>query len=100
MLALINGIDIDNQGRCVHYHEENDVACLKRAQCGEYYACYLCHDASENHHFLASDKNDSPVLCGVCRHKMNFDEYTNGKCPYCGHAFNPNCKKHYSIYFS
>ena len=49
--------------------------------------------------FVASNKGDYPVMCGVCRRLLDFDEYTSGACPNCHHGFNPRCKLHYEIYF-
>ena len=90
MTSLIKGINLDAAGRCKHYHKDADIAALK---------CSQCHDSLEDHKFVASNKDDYPVMCGVCRHLLTFDEYTSGECPNCHHGFNPRCKLHYEIYF-
>lgn len=99
MTPLIKGINLDAAGRCKHYHKDADIAALKCSQCDEYYAYYQCHDSLEDHKFVASNKDDYPVMCGVCRRLLDFDEYTSGACPNCHHGFNPRCKLHYEIYF-
>ena len=96
---LIRGIDLDAAGRCKHYHKDVDIAALKSSQCDEYYACYQFHDSLEDHKFVASNKDDSPVMCGVCRHLLTFDEYISGACLNCHPGFNSRCKLHYEIYF-
>ena len=96
---LIKGIDLDAAGRCKHYHKDVDIAALKCSRCNEYYACYQCHDSLEDHKFVASNKEDYPVMCGVCHQLLTFDEYASEACPNCHHWFNPRCKLHYGIYF-
>nr|WP_057745047.1 CHY zinc finger protein [Liquorilactobacillus capillatus] len=95
----IHGINVDKAGRCEHYHQVNDIVGLKCAQCQQYFACYKCHDALKDHHFVACAKNDLPAICGACKHTMNFQEYSLGHCPYCQNKFNPKCSLHYAIYF-
>ncbi len=96
----IYGEDLDECGRCRHYHTDLDVVALKCAQCGKYYACYHCHDEMEDHPFKATDGSEPyPVLCGSCRHLLTYKEYSEGRCPYCGHPFNPRCSRHHDIYF-
>ena len=53
---------IDEEGRCTHYHQENDIVALKCSDCEKYFSCYHCHDELENHLFRATDKEDFPVL--------------------------------------
>ena len=50
-IMKIYGIQLDQAGRCRHYHSEADVVALRCCQCHKYYACYKCHDESENHDF-------------------------------------------------
>ncbi len=100
MTMKINGLDLDRAGRCRHYHSELDIVVLKCEICQKYYACYQCHDSLENHPFQANDiESDKPVLCGNCMTCLSFSEYQVGTCSNCLHRFNPNCKKHHSIYF-
>ncbi|MDN2452207.1 CHY zinc finger protein [Lactobacillus sp. UCMA15818] len=95
----IYGIEIDTDGRCYHYHQQNDIVGLKCQRCNEYFACYKCHDNLRDHSFVSCDKNDYPAICGKCRKKMTFDDYKNGYCPSCHAGFNPNCHLHWDIYF-
>ncbi|CAH1850663.1 CHY zinc finger protein [Convivina intestini] len=99
MDKTIYGLDLDQQGRCHHYHQANDIAALKCTQCQQYYACYQCHNALADHLFVACDPNDLPVLCGVCQQLMNYNQYVTGVCPSCQSAFNPKCSLHRDIYF-
>ncbi|PWJ45318.1 putative CHY-type Zn-finger protein [Limosilactobacillus mucosae] len=95
----IHGLDLDQAGRCRHYHLAVDVAALKCSRCQKYYACYRCHDALENHHFMACERENWPVLCGICGCLMQFAQYQQESCPRCGHDFNPGCRRHCRIYF-
>ena len=63
---------VDDEGRCSHYHQENDIIALKCSSCEKYFSCYECHDELENHQFVATEKEDFPVLCGHCKTKLNF----------------------------
>lgn len=98
-MILINGVGLDGDGRCVHYHQDNDVAALACARCRQYFACYQCHDELRDHHFVPCDVQEMPVLCGHCRHRLTRTQYARGTCPVCGHAFNPKCDRHARIYF-
>lgn len=101
MAVVFCGIGLDAQGRCSHYHQATDVVALKCAECSRYYACYLCHDALENHDFAATGTEEkAPALCCACNGLLGFDEYSQGACPRCGHAFNPRCALHKDIYFA
>ena len=97
----IHGIGLDKAGRCIHYHTRLDVAALLCAKCRKYYACYSCHDETENHPFVATEPDEKyPVLCGCCRSKLTRQEYKQGSCPYCHAEFNPRCSLHENIYFA
>ncbi len=96
----IHGIGLDEAGRCTHYHTELDIAALLCKKCGKYYACYECHDAIEDHTFVATDATDLyPVLCGNCKSLLTKTEYKQGACPKCSAPFNPRCARHGNIYF-
>ncbi|MFC4652392.1 CHY zinc finger protein [Lactococcus nasutitermitis] len=95
----IYGKEVDEKGRCAHYHQSNDIAGLKCESCQKYFACYQCHDELMEHLFEPCSKNDSPVICGECKNQLNFDNYARGYCPYCQTAFNPNCHLHWNLYF-
>ncbi|ANZ60939.1 hypothetical protein AYR62_11820 [Secundilactobacillus paracollinoides] len=99
MTQVIYGLETDDAGRCVHYHQENDIAGLKCQQCQAYFACYQCHDALCDHKFVACDKDDDPVMCGLCHTVMSFAAYQQGTCPNCRAAFNPKCEGHWGVYF-
>lgn len=97
----IYGSGLDAAGRCVHWHGDADVVALRCGQCHRYYACYMCHDAMEDHGFRAADDSDeTPVLCGSCMHQLTREQYAAGSCAYCGHGFNPGCALHHDIYFA
>lgn len=99
-MTTILGIQLDEAGRCYHYHSNSDVVALKCDDCKQFYACYHCHNQLEEHPFQAIAITDSsPVLCGKCQTTLSFTEYQKGNCPHCHHPFNPNCKHHYTIYF-
>ncbi|WP_156191481.1 CHY zinc finger protein [Corynebacterium kalinowskii] len=95
---MIRGRTVDKHGRCEHYHSELDVVANKCATCGEYWACYQCHQES-GHAFGAMPRDEKAVMCGVCGHEMTAAEYADS-CPKCGAQFNPGCKLHAGIYFA
>ena len=103
MTSQINGLLVDDQSRCQHYHSTLDIVALKCFECQKYYACYQCHDSLEEHSFRAYPcqlKQDKVLICGVCRHEMTIEEYQEAvACPNCHSVFNPACSKHYDIYF-
>jgi biotin transport system substrate-specific component len=95
----IYGLNLDDDGRCQHYHSQQDVVALACSQCQQFFACYLCHDVLKDHSFVPVDKACNAILCGHCRHTMNFQAYSQNSCPICHYDFNPKCKLHYAIYF-
>ncbi|HPI99453.1 MAG TPA: CHY zinc finger protein [Enterococcus sp.] len=98
---IIYGIEIDGNGRCLHYHQENNIVGLKCNKCKKYYACYQCHNTYESHTFEPIAVSDTaPVICGHCHTTLTFFQYKKGACPYCQAKFNPNCQLHETIYFS
>ena len=95
---------IDDNTRCVHYHSPLDVIAIKFKCCGEYYPCYQCHEETAGHAALAWNKdewNTKAILCGVCKTEMSIEQYLGSanQCPFCNASFNPNCSKHYHLYF-
>ncbi len=46
------GLLVDDESRCVHYHSEKDIVSLQCYECKKYYACYQCHNTMETHVFL------------------------------------------------
>ncbi|MGC8803403.1 MAG: CHY zinc finger protein [Bacteroidales bacterium] len=100
----VYGIEIDRHTRCQHYHSDIDIIAIRLKCCNRYYACNSCHNAMESHDIIPwpeTEFNEKAVLCGMCGHELTINEYLKAKfsCPQCGSNFNPNCSKHYSIYF-
>lgn len=98
-IVEVYGKKVDSQGRCIHYHQENDIAGLKCSECKKFYACYKCHNASEEHIFAPSKKEEYCVICGNCGKQLNFREYSSERCISCQASFNPKCHRHWSKYF-
>ncbi|NVY95734.1 hypothetical protein HU830_00725 [Lactobacillus sp. DCY120] len=99
-MESILGLEVDQDGRCLHYHQSTDIVGLYCSQCHRYYACYLCHQALCQHPFCPSSKTSGwPVLCGSCRQRLTFEQYQKGYCPFCQSPFNPRCQLHEEIYF-
>jgi len=103
-MIKVKGKTIDDQTRCVHYHSPLDIVAIKFKCCGDYYPCYQCHEESTTHQPLVWQKeewNAKAILCGVCKEELTISEYFNSDnhCPYCRASFNPNCNKHYHLYF-
>jgi len=102
---MVKGKVIDNQTRCSHYHTDLDIIAIKFKCCNIYYPCYTCHKESADHEAVTWPENEwdkKAILCGVCSHELTVKEYmaSNNTCPLCQSSFNPNCKKHYDLYFS
>jgi len=76
------GLLVDDESRCVHYHSEKDIVSPQCYECKKHYACYQCHNAMEKHVFspypLALSE-DQPILCGICKRTMTFQKYKNIK---------------------
>jgi uncharacterized CHY-type Zn-finger protein len=93
--------------RCQHYHSKLDVLALESSCCNKFYACVKCHDELEDHTLIPwhadTSLNRHALMCGVCEKTFSILSYTTKSsqcCPYCCAAFNPNCKKHWHMYFS
>jgi len=102
---MVKGKVIDNQTRCSHYHTDLDIIAIKFKCCDTYYPCYSCHAETTDHKALTwevSERDEKAILCGVCGHQLTVQEYmdSNNTCPLCQSSFNPNCKKHYDLYFT
>lgn len=97
---MILGIDTDSCGRCLHYHNENDIAALLCDHCKKYYACFKCHDELCDHPFApVCIRNTQPVMCGQCKNYLTYEQYQQHHCPFCQANFNPRCELHQYIYF-
>ena len=102
--AIVIGSNVDEQTRCAHYHGELDIIAIKFKCCGQWFPCYECHAENVRHQASVWSKNefDTPaILCGGCGYQLNIDEYLNcgSICPQCRSNFNPNCARHYHLYF-
>lgn len=101
---MIKGKILDDQTRCEHYHSALDVIAIKFKCCKEYYPCFECHQELANHSAKVWPKNEfeeKAILCGVCKTELTINEYLSSGniCQYCHAKFNPNCSKHYALYF-
>ncbi|MFL2030165.1 CHY zinc finger protein [Loigolactobacillus zhaoyuanensis] len=102
MSVSIYGLKLDADGRCQHYHGPTDIIANKCARCQQYFACYQCHDALQQHEFvpISLPTDEYVVCCGHCRHELTWSQYQTGACPFCQRAFNPKCTLHHAIYFT
>ena len=95
---------IDDDTRCEHYHSVLDIIAIKFKCCDKYYPCYQCHEEMAGHaaQIWSKDECDTKaILCGICKTELTINEYmrSGDRCPNCNAAFNPNCSKHYHLYF-
>lgn len=103
---VVRGQLRDAQTRCRHWHSPLDIIAIRMACCGEYYACYQCHEEEAGHApavwpASAFDRV-AAVLCGACGHEMTVRAYTTAgsACPRCEAGFNPRCSLHWPLYFA
>ena len=102
---VIHGIDVDQHGRCEHWHSEVDIIAIKFACCQKFYACFDCHQELAGHNPMPwpkdSFESEQAILCGRCRETMTIKEYMNSNsvCPHCQAFFNPRCELHWHLYF-
>ncbi|MDB5479919.1 MAG: zinc finger domain protein [Caulobacteraceae bacterium] len=104
MRPIVEGVSLDAETRCAHYHSAVDIIAIKMRCCGIYYACRECHDELAGHGSEVWPKAewDQPaVLCGACGVEMSVRDYLacENSCPACGAPFNPGCKTHHHLYF-
>lgn len=100
----VYGKPVDDYTRCEHYHSPLDIIAIKFKCCDKYYPCYQCHEETADHAAQVWDKSEwgtKAILCGVCKTGLTINEYmrSGNECPQCKSAFNPNCSKHYHLYF-
>lgn len=98
------GALVDAQTRCAHYHGELDIIAIKFKCCDRWFPCYECHAETADHpaQIWRKDEFDTKaILCGACGHQLSVNEYLNcdSTCPNCQSRFNPNCARHYHLYF-
>lgn len=102
--TIIHGQLVDDNTRCVHYHSSLDIIAIKFKCCREYYPCYQCHEETADHAALRWERDErgtKAIFCGVCKNELTIEEYlqSRNQCLYCNASFNPNCSKHYHLYF-
>jgi len=95
---------MDDQVRCEHYHSELDIIAIKFKCCDKYYPCFQCHLETTDHAPQAwpgHEWHTKAILCGNCKTELTINEYmgSGNQCPHCNARFNPNCSKHYHLYF-
>lgn len=100
----VYGKVIDDKTRCEHYQSPVDIIAIKFKCCDKYYPCHQCHEETADHAAQVWDKDErdtKAILCGVCKTELTINEYMNSgnECPNCKSSFNPNCSKHYHLYF-
>ena len=100
----VYGKVIDDNTRCEHYHSPADIIAIKFKCCQKYYPCYKCHEETAGHVAQPWNKNEwnmKAILCGACKTELTIEEYmqSGNHCPDCKAAFNPDCSKHYHLYF-
>ena len=101
---LVEGVSLDPQTRCGHWHSPLDIIAIKMRCCETYYACRECHDELAGHATKVWPKTewDQPaILCGACGVELSVHHYMarDNQCPACGAGFNPGCRTHYHLYF-
>lgn len=102
--TIVIGSEVDAQTRCAHYHSELDIIAIKFKCCGQWFPCFECHTENVQHKakIWAVTEFDTPaILCGGCGYQLNISEYlkSDSVCPQCQSKFNPNCARHYHLYF-
>jgi len=102
--VTVQGVDLDPNTRCRHYHGPTDVVAIKMRCCETYFACIECHAALAGHPAEVWPRGrwqEKAVLCGVCGTELSVLEYLDSgyRCPHCAAHFNPGCRNHYHLYF-
>ena len=103
-MITVKGTLVDSETRCTHYHSKLDIIAIKFKCCNDYYPCFQCHEESVTHQPLVWQREEwdtKAILCGACKQELTINEYfnSNNHCAYCHAAFNPNCSRHYHLYF-
>jgi len=101
----VRGLELDDETRCVHYKSALDVIAIKMRCCDTYFACRDCHAALADHSlepWPSDERRRKAVLCGACGTELEIERYLEApnRCPECGTAFNPGCRKHHKDYFA
>jgi uncharacterized CHY-type Zn-finger protein len=100
----VNGVDVDPQTRCAHYHGNMDIIAIKFKCCERWFPCYECHSAIADHESVtwpAAEREALAILCGACGRQLSIIQYLDcdSTCPACGNKFNPGCANHCHLYF-
>ena len=100
----VNGVDIDGQTRCAHYHTRDDIIAIKFRCCKRWFPCLECHVETAGHEarvWPVNERDSQAILCGKCGHQLSIFEYfaSSFTCPVCDSKFNPRCENHYHLYF-
>jgi uncharacterized CHY-type Zn-finger protein len=99
------GVDVDDETRCAHYHDEHDIIAIKFRCCGKWFPCHECHAELAGHHaaevWTRREFDERAVLCSGCGHELTIRDYLacESICPRCRQHFNANCAEHYHLYF-
>jgi uncharacterized CHY-type Zn-finger protein len=101
----VNGVDVDPETRCTHYHLPNDIIAIRFACCGKWFPCQQCHAERADHTAASWSQeqiDERAVLCGACGHQLTIREYldSGSVCPRCSRQFNPGCARHHHFYFA
>lgn len=102
---IVKGIGIDERPGCAHWRSERDLIAIQFPCCGEFYACYECHNACTDHTPerwpKARWQDQGTILCRACHKTLSIADYmaADAVCPYCRAAWNPGCKNHWALYF-
>ncbi len=102
--TMVKGNLVDSETRCVHYQSKRDIIAIKFKCCKDYYPCYECHAELAGHKpevWTKQERNEKAILCGLCKTELTIREYLDSSdiCPRCGSSFNPNCNRHFHLYF-
>jgi uncharacterized CHY-type Zn-finger protein len=102
---VVHGVDVDDRGRCAHFHEPGDIVSIRFACCGRYFACHLCHAQLADHtaeRWPPLAFHVEAVLCGACRTELTIDDYlaSSTRCPQCGADFDAALAVHHPFYFA
>ena len=101
----VEGVNLDPQTRCAHYHSALDIVAIRMRCCGVYYACKDCHDVLADHAIVVwprAEWSAKAILCGACSAELSIESYLGGdnRCPSCRAGFNPGCRHHHRFYFA
>jgi uncharacterized CHY-type Zn-finger protein len=101
----VKGSHVDLETQCAHYHSDRDIVAIKFACCGDYYACFHCHEQCADHPTRLWNEarfDECAVLCGHCGYELTICEYLarRADCPACKAPFNPKCRSHLKRYFA